>query len=133
MKGHKHRSGRGQVLRERRQRVKIGRILSFVLYGCEAWSLTLREERRLWVFENRILRPILGPKRDGNGKWRRLHKGELHSLYHSPDVVRVIKTRILRWAGHVARIREGRSAFKILTGDPTGKWTLGRPWRKNVS
>ena len=63
-----------------------------VLYGCETWSLTLREESRLRVFENRILRQISGPKRDENGEWRRLHNEELHSLYRSPNIVRVIKS-----------------------------------------
>ena len=105
-------------------------ILSVVLYGCEAWSLKLREERRLRVFENRILRRIFGPKRDENGEWRRLHNEELHSLDRSPNIVRVIKSRRLRWAGHVTRIEEGRSAFKILTGKPTGKRHLGRPRRR---
>ena len=71
------------------------------------------------VFENRVLRRIFGPKRDENGEWRRLHNEKLHSLYRSPNIVRVIKSRRFRWAGHVARIEEGRSAFKILTGKPT--------------
>ena len=87
-----------------------------MLYGCEAWSLTLREECRLRVFENRILRGIFGPKRDENGDWRRLHNEELHNLYRSPNVVRVIKFKRLRWAGHAARLEEGTrsSAFKIF-------------------
>ena len=84
-----------------------------MLYGCETWSLTLREESRLRVFENRILRRVFGPKRDENGEWRRLLNWELHSLYRSSNIVRVIKSRRLRWAGHVARMEEGRSAFKI--------------------
>ena len=79
-------------------------ILPVVLYGCETWSLTLREEFRLRVFEIRILRRIFGPKRDENGEWRRLHNEEIHSLYRSPNIVRVIKPRRLRWAGHVARM-----------------------------
>ena len=79
-------------------------ILSIVLYGCEAWSLTLREEFRLRIFENRILRRIFGPKRDKNGEWTRLHNVELHSLYRSPNIVRLIKSRRLRWSGHVARM-----------------------------
>jgi hypothetical protein len=72
-----------------------------VLYGCEAWSLTSREEHRLRVFEKRVLR-IFGPKRAEDGSWRKLHNDELHNLYTSPNIVRVIKSRKLRWAGHVA-------------------------------
>ena len=77
-----------------------------MLYGCETQSLTLREECRLRVFENRILRRICG-------EWRKLHNEELHSLYRSPNIIRVIKYRRLTWAGHVARMEKGRSAFKI--------------------
>ena len=73
----------------------------------------------LRVFENRILRQIFGTRRDENGEWRRLHNEELHSLYRSPIVVRVINCRRLRWAGRVARVEKGRSAFKMLTGKPT--------------
>ena len=73
------------------------------------------------VFENRILRRMFGPKRDENGEWRRLHNEELHSLYRSPNLIRVIKSRRSRWTGHVARMEEGRNAFKILTGEPKGK------------
>ena len=103
-----------------------------MLYGCETRFLTLREEFRLRVFENRILRRIFGPNRDENGEWIRLHKEELHSLYRLPNIVRVIKSRILRWEGHVARKKEGRSAFKILTGKATRKIHLGRPTRRCV-
>ena len=77
-----------------------------------------------------ILRRIVGPKRDKNGEWRRLHNEEHHNLYRSPNIVRVKKSRRLRWAGHVARMEEGRSAFKILTGKHTGKRLLGRPRRR---
>ena len=110
-------------------------ILPVLLYGCETWSLILREECRLSVFENRILRRILGPKWDEIGEWRRLYNEELHSLYRSPNIVRVIKSRRLRWAVHVPRMEEGRSAFKILTSEPTGKRPLGRPrrrWEENI-
>ena len=77
----------------------------------------------------------LGPKRDENGEGRRLHNEELHSLYRSPNIVRVIKSRRLRWAENVARMEEDRSSFKILTGNPTGKRPLGRPrcrWEDNI-
>jgi hypothetical protein len=74
------------------------------LYGCETWSLTLREERKLRVFENRVLRKIFGPKRDEvTVEWRKIHNEALHDLYSSPNIVRVIKSRRMRWAGHVAR------------------------------
>jgi hypothetical protein len=81
-----------------------------VLYGCETLSLTLREEHRLRVFENRVLRRIFGPKRDEvTGEWRKLHNEELHSLYSSPDIIRQIKSRRMRWAEHVARMGEERN------------------------
>ena len=88
-----------------------------MLYGCEARYLTLKEKRSLRVFENRILWRVIGPKWNEDGEWRRLHNEELHSLYRSPNIVRV-KSRRLRWAGHVGRMEEGRSAFKISTGKP---------------
>ena len=96
-------------------RIKICKtiILPVVLYACEAWSLTLRKKCRLRVFENRILRRIFEPKRGENGEWRRLHNEELHSLYPSLNMVKVIKSRRLRWAGHVARMEEGRSLSKF--------------------
>ena len=79
-----------------------------VLYGCETWSLTLREERRLRVFENRVLRRVFGPKRDEvTGEWRQLHNEELIDLYSLLNIVRVVKSRRMRWAGHVARIGGG--------------------------
>ena len=81
------------------------------------------------MFENRILRRIFGPNRDENGEWRRLHIEELHTLYRSPTIVRVIKSRRLKWAGHIARMEEGRSTSKILTGKTTVKRPLGRPRR----
>jgi hypothetical protein len=100
-------------------KIKVYRniILPVVLYGCEAWSLTLREERRLRVFENRVLRRIFGPKRDEvMGEWRKLHNEEPNNLYSSPNIVRVIKSRKMRWAGHVERMGEGRGVYRILVG-----------------
>jgi hypothetical protein len=88
-------------------------ILPVVLYGCKTWSLTLREEHRLRVFGNRVLRKIFGPKREEDGSWRRLHNDELHSLYSSPNIVGVIKLRRMRWVGNVARMREGRGVYRV--------------------
>jgi hypothetical protein len=99
-------------------------ILPDVLYGCETWSFTLREEHRLRVFENRVLRRIFGPKREAERSWRKLHNDEIHSLYSSPNIVRVPKTRTLRWAGHVARMWEGRGVYRVLVGRPDGKRPL---------
>ncbi|KAJ4443579.1 hypothetical protein ANN_05253 [Periplaneta americana] len=111
-------------------------ILPVVLYGCETWTLTLREEQRLRVFENKVLRKIFGAKRDEvTGEWRKLHNTELHALYSSPDIIRNIKSRPLRWAGHVARMGESRNAYRMLVGRPEGKRPLGRPrrrWEDNI-
>jgi hypothetical protein len=82
-------------------------ILPVVVYGCETWSLTLREGRRLRVFENRVLRRIFGPKRDEvMEEWRKLLNKELRDLYSSPSIIRIIKSRRMRWAGHVVRMGE---------------------------
>ena len=103
-------------------------ILLVVLYGCETWSLALREEHRLRVFENRVLRRIFGPRRDGvTGEWRKLNNEKLNDLYSSLNIVRVIKSRRMRWAGHVARMEEGRGVHKVVFGKPEGKRPLGRP------
>ena len=92
-----------------------------VLYGCETWSLTLREERRLRVFENRVLRRIFGPTRiEITEEWRKLHSEELNDLYSSPNIVRVIKSRRMSWAGHVARMREWRGVYRVLMRKPEG-------------
>jgi hypothetical protein len=108
------------------------------LYGCETWSLTLREEHRLRVFENRVLRRIFGPKRDEvTGGWRKLHK-ELHGLYSLPSIIRVIKARRVRWVGYVERMGEVRGAWLGslkggkhwedlgVDGRITSKWMLGK-------
>jgi hypothetical protein len=97
-------------------------ILPVVLYGCETWPLTLREKHRLRVFENSVLRRIFGPKRDEvTGEWRKLHDEELHSLYSSPDIIRQVKSRRMRWAGYVARMGEERKVYKVWVGKPEGR------------
>jgi hypothetical protein len=102
-----------------------------VLYGCETWSLTVREEHKLRVFENRVLRRIFGPKWDGvTGGWRKLHNEELHNSYSSPSIIRIIKSRRMRWAGHVARMGAKRNVSRLLVGEPKGKRPLGRLRRR---
>jgi hypothetical protein len=92
-----------------------------VLYGCETWPLTLREQHKLGMFENRLLR-ISGPKRYGlMGGWRKLHNEELHNLYSSPSIIRIIKSRRMSWAGHVKRIAEKRYVYRLLVGKPEGR------------
>jgi hypothetical protein len=111
-------------------------IFPVVLYGCETRSLILREERRPRVFENRELRRRFGPKRDEvTGEWIKLYNEELPSLYSSPNIVRVIKSRRMGWAGHVARMGEERGVYSDLVGKPEGKRPLGRPrhiWEDNI-
>jgi len=106
------------------------------MYGYETWSLTLREERRLKVFENRVLRTVFGPKRDEVTRaWRKLHNEELRDLYSLPNIVRVVKSRRMRWAGHVARMGEGRGVHRDLVGKPDRKRPLRRPrrrWEDNI-
>jgi hypothetical protein len=119
-------------------KIKIYRtiILPVVFYGCETWSLTLREECRLRVFENRVLRRVFGPKRDEVvGEWRKLHNEELNDLYSLPNIVRVVKSRRMKWAGHVARMGEDRRVHRVLVGKPEVKRSLGRPrsrWEDNI-
>ena len=112
-------------------------VLPVVLYGCESWSITLREERRRRVFENRMLRRVYGHKRDEvTGEWRKLHNEELSDLYSLPNIVRVVKSRRMRWAGHVARMGEERGVHRVLVGKPEGKRPLGRPrrrWEDNIT
>jgi hypothetical protein len=95
----------------------------------------LREEHRLRVFENRVLRRIFGTKREEDGSWRKLHNDELHSLYTSPNIVTVNKSGRIRWAGHVVRMVEGRGVYRVLVGRSEGKRPLGRPrrrWEDNI-
>ena len=106
-------------------KIKIYRNIIFpvVLYGCETWSLTLREERKLRVFENRTLRRIFAPRSDEvTVEWGRLHNEELNDLYCSHNIVRVIKSRRIRWAGHVARMGDerGRDVYMVLVWKPEG-------------
>jgi len=115
--------------------IKIYRTIIFtvVLYGCETWSLTLREERRLRVFQNRVLRRIFGPKRDEvTGEWGKLHNEELNDLYSAPNIFQMIKSRRIRWVGHVARLWKRRGAHGVLVGKPEGRDLLEDPgveWR----
>jgi hypothetical protein len=104
--------------------------LSVVLYGFEAWSLTVREHR-LRVFENWVLRRIFGPnKYEVMGGWTKLHNEELHYLYSSPSIIRIMKSRRMRWTGHATWKKE--KAYMLLVGKPEGKRPLGRPGRRWV-
>jgi len=113
-------------------KIKIHRTITLliVLYGCETWSLTLREERKLRVFENRVLRRIFGHKRDEvTDEWRKLHNEELTVQYSSMNILRVIKSRTMRWAGHVASMGEGRGGSGFWWGNLRER-PLGRPRRR---
>ncbi|KAJ4441769.1 hypothetical protein ANN_11627 [Periplaneta americana] len=111
-------------------------ILPVVVYGYETWTLTLREEQRLRVFENKVLRKIFGAKRDEvTGEWRKLQNAELHALYSSPDIITNIRSRRLRWTGHAACMGEPRNAYRVLVGRPERKRPLGRlrrRWEDNI-
>jgi hypothetical protein len=106
-------------------------IFPVVLYGCETWSLTLREEHKQRAFENRVLKRIVGPKRDGvTGGWRKLHNDELHNLYSSPSIIRIIKSRRMKWVGHFAQMGEKRNVYRLLMRKPEGKRALRKPRRR---
>jgi hypothetical protein len=110
-------------------------MLPVVLYGCETWSLTLSEEYRLRVFENRVLRRVFGPRRDWRGEWRKLHNEELCDLHSSPSIISIIKSRRMRWAGHVVRMGEKRNAYRTLVEKLKGKRPLRRErcrWVDNI-
>jgi hypothetical protein len=95
------------------------------------WSPTVREEHKLRAFENRVLRRIFGPKKGGvTGEWRKLHNEKFHNLYYSPIIIRIIKSRKTRWAGHVARMEGKRNVYRLLVEKPEGKRPLGRPRRR---
>jgi hypothetical protein len=103
-------------------------ILLVVLCGCKTWFFTLREECRPRVFENRVLRRIFGSKRDKvTGEWRKLYNEELNDLYSSRNIVWEIKLRKMRWAGHIARMGESRTVYRVLVVKPEGTRPLGRP------
>jgi hypothetical protein len=110
--------------------------LPVILYECETWSLTLREEHRLRVPKNRVPRRISGPKRDEIIRgWTNLHNEELHNLYSLPNIIRMIKPRKMRWAGQVPRTGEKRNAFRVLAGKPEGIKPLGKPrhrWEDDI-
>jgi hypothetical protein len=111
-------------------KIKIYRaiILPVVLYGCETWSRTLRKERRLRVFENRVLKRIFGTKRDEvTGELRKLRNEWLNDLYSLPNIMRVVKSRRMRWAGHVARMGLERGVHRVLVGESERKRPLGSP------
>jgi hypothetical protein len=110
---------------EKNLKIRIYKTIIFpmVLCGCETCSLTLREEHRLRVFENRD---------EVTGEWRKLHNQELPDLYSSPSIIRIIKPRRMRWAGYVARMEEKRNAYRLLVGNPEGKRPLGIPRRRCV-
>jgi hypothetical protein len=117
----------------RNLKIKIYRsiILTVVLYGCETRSLILREESRLRMYENRVLRRTFGPKRDKvTWEWRKLHNKEHHDLYSSPTIGRVMKSRRMRWVRHVARMGEGKGVYRVLVGNTEGKSPLARTRRR---
>jgi hypothetical protein len=119
-------------------KVRIYKTIIFpvVVCGCETWPLTVREEHKQRVFENRVLRRIFGPKRDRVPEGcRKLHNEDLHNLYSSPSIIRIIKLRRMRWAGHVERMGEKMNVYRLLVGKQEGRRPLGRlrcRWIDNI-
>jgi hypothetical protein len=112
----------------KKNRIYKSIILPVVLYRSETWSLALREEHKLRMFENRVLRRIFGLKRDEvTGEWRKTHNEELHDLYSSPSIIIIMKSRKMKWMGHVTRMGEKRNVYTLLVGNPEGKRPLRRP------
>ena len=111
-------------------------IFPVVLYGSETWSLTLKEERRLRIFENRVQRTIFVSKRDDvTREWRRLRNKEFYALYSSPNIIRLIRSRRMGWAEHVACMGKRKGIYRVLVGKPYGSRPLGRPtcmWVNNI-
>jgi hypothetical protein len=122
--GHSVQNLLSSQLLSKKLKIRIYKTIIFpvVLYGCENWSLTLREELRPGVFENKVLRRMFGRKRDEvTREWRKLHNEELHDLYSSPSITRIIKARRMRCEGYVARIGEKRNAYRLFGGKARGK------------
>jgi hypothetical protein len=116
------------VLKNVKIRIYNTIILPVILYGCETWYAALREAHKLRVLENRMLRRILGPKSDEvTGGWRKLHNEELHDLYSSPNILRIVKLKRMRSVGHVARMGDKRKVYRLLVGKPERRRPLERP------
>jgi hypothetical protein len=117
-------------------KVKIYKVIILPVVVCDTWTVILRQDYMLRVFENGILRRIFGPMRDEvTGEWKKLHTEDLHNLYSSPVAIRHIKPRRMRWAGYVARMGEEGKVYKVLAGKSKGKRPLGRPrhrWENRI-
>jgi len=123
-------------IQKRKDKVNLTIILPVVLCECETWSLTLRKQRSLRVFENKVLRRIFGPNRDEiTGEWRKLYKEALNDLHSTPNIIRVINSRRTIWAEHVARMGERRNLYRVVVGKPEGRRPYGRPkhtWKDDI-
>jgi hypothetical protein len=129
---HSLQNGLPSSLLSKNIKIKIYRtiILPVVSCGCDTWSLTFKEEQRLRIFKNKVLRRVFGSKRNEiTGEWRILHYGELYALYSTPNI-QVIKSKRLKYTGHTAYIGESRGAHRVLVGKPEGGRPLGRPMHR---